>query len=166
MLHRGHFNPRCMHEGYGSHSVCLLPSYLYVPRLHVENRVPLGFLCHSQRVYCVDFVENALFKSSGEIYWSPLPSSLLYELLMEKTNSDGLFLRRLACRTSDGSYNSTDSSLATVDYQQSFLALCVAKLLIRHVHGIIGMHGHAAYYVIVCTYMYIYICAFLWLLDV
>ena len=73
-------------------------------------------------------------------------------------------LRRLACRTNDRSYNSTDSSLVTVHYQQRLLACFslvpsppakgtgnetklawVAKLLIRQVHG------HAAYYVIVCN---------------
>ena len=67
--------------------------------------------------------------------------SLLDELSMEKRDSNGFFSRRLACRTSDGTYNSTDSSLVTVDYQQNFLALCLAKVLIRH------MQGHAAYYV-------------------
>ena len=104
-------------------------------------------------MYCVDFVENTLFKSSGESCWLPLPSSLLNELSMDKRDSNGFFLRRLACRTNNRSYtfNSTDSSLVTVDYQQSFLVIflcCLAKLLIGHVHG------HAAYYVI----------AFLWLL--
>ena len=132
--------------------VCLLPS------LYVESWVPLGFLCCSQHMYCVDFVENTLFNSSGEICWSPLPSSLLDELSMDKRDSDGFFSRRLACRTNDRSYNSTDSSLVTVDYQQCFLAcfLCfVAKLLIRQVHG------HASYYVIACNCkMHIYSCGY------
>ena len=47
---------------------------------------------------------------------------------------------------------------AMPDYQQSFLAFflcCVAKLLIRHVHG------HAAYYVIACNCT----CTFLWLFQ-
>ena len=94
-----------------------------IPCLYVENWVPIGFLCHSQHMYCVDFVENALFKSSGKICWSPLPYSLLDELSTEKRDNDGFLSRRLACRTSNGSYNLIDSSLATV---QSFLALCVA----------------------------------------
>ena len=134
-------------------SVCL--SYrasCYIPHLSWKSGA-LGFLCCSQHMCCVHFVENILFKSSGEVCWSHLPSSLLDEFLMDKRDSDGFFLRRLACRTNNRSYtfNSTDSSLVTVDYQQSFLAIflcCVAKLLIGHVHG------HAAYYVI----------AFLWLL--
>ena len=67
-------NPRRMREGYGSRFVsvyvCVCVCYrasCYIPRLYVESRVPLGFLCCSQRMYCVDFFENALFKSSGEI---------------------------------------------------------------------------------------------------
>ena len=73
----------------------------------------LGFLClYFQRMHCVDFVENALFKSSDDVYWSPLPSSLLDWLSMDKSDSDGFFSSRLVCRTSDRSYNSTDSSLA------------------------------------------------------
>ena len=59
-------------------------------------------------MYCVDFVENAVFKSSGEICRSPLPS-FLDELSMDKRDSDGFVLRRLACRTNSRSYNSTDS---------------------------------------------------------
>ena len=47
-----------------------------------------------------------------------------------------LLSSRLVSWTSDSSYNSTESSLVTVEYQQSFVAcdflLCVAKLLIRH----------------------------------
>ena len=67
-------NPQRMREGYGSRSVCLSVCYrasCYIPRLYVEIQVSLGFLCWSSRMYCVDFVENALFKSSGEICWSP-----------------------------------------------------------------------------------------------
>ena len=50
-----------------STSVCKYRASCYIPHLYVESRVPLGFLCCSQRIYCVDFIENALFKSSGEI---------------------------------------------------------------------------------------------------
>ena len=41
-------NPRRMHEGYGSRSVCLCVCYrasCYIPRLYIEIRVSLGFLC-------------------------------------------------------------------------------------------------------------------------
>ena len=48
---------------------------------------------------------------------------------MGKRDSDGFFSRKLAYRTNDRSYNSTDLSLVTVDYQQSFLAIfVVAKI--------------------------------------
>ena len=88
----------------------------------VEIQVSLGFPCCFQRMHRVDFTENALFKSSGNICWSPLPSSLLGQLSVDKLDSDGFFSSRLVFRTSDNSYNSTDSSLVKVDYQQSFVA--------------------------------------------
>ena len=47
-------------------SLCYQASY-YMPHFYVGSCVPLGFLCCSQRMYCVDFVENALFKSFDEI---------------------------------------------------------------------------------------------------
>ena len=61
------------------------------------------------------------------------------------------------CRPSNSFYNSTDSSLVIVNYQQRFMAceiiLCVAnlQLLIRHTCIHAYMHGHATYYVIVCN---------------
>ena len=64
-------NPRRMCEGYGSRSmcacVCVCVYYhasCHIPRLYI---VPLSFLWRSQDMYCVGFVENALFKSSGDI---------------------------------------------------------------------------------------------------
>ena len=67
-------NPQHMREGYGSLfvcvSVCMSVCYhasCYIPCLYVENTVPLSFLQRSQDMHCVDFVENALFKSSGDI---------------------------------------------------------------------------------------------------
>ena len=35
---------------------------------------------------------------------------------MDKSGSNGFFLRKLACRTNNRSYNLTDSSLVTVDH--------------------------------------------------
>ena len=69
--------------------------------------MPLGFIWCFQDMNCVDFVENALFKSSGEIYRPSLPSLLLDELSMDKRDNDDFFSRRLVCRSSDSSYNST-----------------------------------------------------------
>ena len=51
-------------------SVCVCACYqarCFIPRLYFESKVTLGFLCCSQGMYYVDFIENALFKSSGEI---------------------------------------------------------------------------------------------------
>ena len=55
----------------------------YTPRLYVENKVPLSFLCRFH-MYSEDFIENALFKSSGNICWLSLPSLLLDRRLMVK----------------------------------------------------------------------------------
>ena len=63
--------------------VCYHASY-YIPRLYVENKVTLSFLWCVVDMYCVDFFENALFRSSGNICYAPLPSSLLNELSMNK----------------------------------------------------------------------------------
>ncbi len=57
----------------------------------------------------VAFAENTTFKSSGVICWSLPPSSLLGELSMDKKDSNGFFSRSVVCRSSDSSYNSTDS---------------------------------------------------------
>ena len=91
-------------------SVCYRTScYIHVPCLYVENKVPLGFLWHFQGMHSVAFVENTLFKSSGKT----LPSSLLDKLSMDKRDSNGFFSRRLVCRPSDRSYNSTNSTDST-----------------------------------------------------
>ena len=58
-------------------------------------------------MHCVDFVENALFRSSGDIA----------QLTMDIGDSDGFFSRILVCRSSDSSYNLTESSLITADYR-------------------------------------------------
>ena len=104
--------------------VCVCVCYhasCYIPRLYIEIKVPLGSTWRSQHMHCVVFVENDLFKSFGDICWPPLPSSFLDELSMDKIDNDGFFSRRLVCRSSDRSYNLTDSSLVIVNYQLRFL---------------------------------------------
>ena len=70
------FNPRRMRKWYGSHSVyvcvsvCLLLRqllYTWFMRCKQGAKVPLGFSRHLQGMNCVDFVENASFKRSGNI---------------------------------------------------------------------------------------------------
>jgi hypothetical protein len=103
-------------------TVVLCVCYCSNCHLYVENKVPLGFSWQCQRMYCVDFVEHALFKSSGDICWSP-PFSPLDDLSVDETDSDQ-FISRLIVqvrRSSDSSYNSNESSLLTVDYQPLFL---------------------------------------------
>ena len=63
-------------------------------------------------MHYVDFVENALFKSSGDIFWPPWPSSLLIELSLDERDSS--FLRKQIRPVICSSYNSTDSSQVTV----------------------------------------------------
>ena len=55
-----------------------------VPHLYDESLVSLGILCRFQLIYCVDFVENVSFESSGDICWPPLPSSFHDQLSMDK----------------------------------------------------------------------------------
>ena len=64
-------------------------------------------------MYCVNFVESkiTLLESSGENNWSLLPSSLLDELSVNKRDREGFYSRNLVGRSSDRSYNLTDSSL-------------------------------------------------------
>ena len=62
----------CMREGYGSRSVCVCVcvcyhASCYIPGLYDANKAPLGFSRHLQGMNCVDFVENASFKSFGNI---------------------------------------------------------------------------------------------------
>ena len=58
-----------MHEGYSSHFVCVSVTTLAAAYLiyYVEIKMPLSFLCHYLHMHCVDFVENALFRSSDDI---------------------------------------------------------------------------------------------------
>jgi hypothetical protein len=110
--------------------------------LYFENKVPLGFSWQFQFMICVDFVENALFKS-----WPPLPSSLLDELSIDEKDSDRFLSRFVVCRsTSDSSCNSTDSIITVhcrlsttctlLDYTfyvcTTILSMCVLDLLIWH----------------------------------
>ena len=68
-------NPWCMCESYGSHSVCVCLSVcVFVTMLNatylaffIEIQVLLGFPYGFQCMHCMDFAENALFKSSGNI---------------------------------------------------------------------------------------------------
>ena len=65
-----------MREGYSSRFMCVSVSLLhtscYIPHLYVEIKVPLSFLCYFLHMHCVDFVENALFRNSGDISQPPL----------------------------------------------------------------------------------------------
>ena len=71
---------------------------------------------------------------------------LLNELLMDKRDSDGFFSRRLECRSNNRSYNLTDSSLITVDYQQSSrlskLGTCMVMLHICILRNGLQLHMH------------------------
>ena len=97
------FKPWCMRKGYGSRfvclSVCLCVCYqpsCYISRLYVESSVPLGFLCCSQRIMWISLkrlFSKVLARFADHL---SLNSSLLDELSMDKTDSDGFFLRRLA----------------------------------------------------------------------
>ena len=80
-------------------------------------KVPLDFFWHFHDMYCAGFVENTLFKSSGNFYWWFLTTSQWIR------DGDRFISSRLAYRYSNSSYNWTESSLVTVGYQLRFLAL-------------------------------------------
>ena len=131
-----------MREGYGSRFVtvwvCVSVTALAATNLvYTLKVVPLSFLWHVLDMFCMDFFENALFRSSGNIGCASLPSSLFEELSMNKRDSDGFFSRRLVYRSSVSSYRLTDSSPVTVDYQLRFLPYCVLNrnLLNWHARG-------------------------------
>ena len=113
---------RCMHEGIRYWccmwvSVCLLQHYL----LHIQFMcLLLGFLMVFSRYELRGF--------HCGICWPPQPSLLLDELSIDERDSNCFVSRSLVCRSSDSSYNSTDSSLVTVGYQLHFLALLCADL--------------------------------------
>ena len=78
----------------------------------------------SRFIYHVAAAENALFKSSGVICWSPPPSSLSGKFSMDKRDSDGFFSTRRVCMISRRSNNMSGSSLIVACWQRSFLAIC------------------------------------------
>ena len=125
-------------------SVCLCVCYhancsTYVPPFFHRNSGVIRLSVLFQRIHCVDFAETLCSKCSGDICWSPLPSSLLGLLFVDKRDSDGIFSSRLVCRTSDSSYNSTDWSLVTVDCQNCWS--CMSGIHVHtHMHGMLGHH--------------------------
>ena len=143
----GHCNLRHMREGYSSRHVCVcvcvclsvclsicLSVYLsvcqsvcyqtscYIPRFYIESQVSLGFLCCFQHtcMYCVNFDENTLFWTSKVL--ATFADQLCFLTSSQWTKGQqlmGYFQEN--CRTSNSSYNSTDSSLVTADYQPRML---------------------------------------------
>ena len=112
-----------------SECVCYHAS-CYSPRLYVENiKALLSFLCHLVHVYCVNFIENTLFRNSGNICWPPLPSLLLDGLLKDKKRQWCLcFNMTIVCRSSNKSFILTGSSLDMVNASYaSWLKLCWAS---------------------------------------
>ena len=91
--------------------VCIFVNYrasCYMHCLYFETRC-YGDLCGVFKVFShVAFAENALFKSSSIICWSPLLSLLPDELLMDTRDSNGfptnlaknVFITRLTCHWS------------------------------------------------------------------
>ena len=71
-------------------------------------------------MHCVDFVENALFKTFSDHHG-------FVELWLDERDSSRFISRRLVCSSSDSSCNSTDSSVVTVGYPLRFLALLCAR---------------------------------------
>ena len=65
---------------------------------------------------------------------------------MDKSDSDGFFSRRLVYRSSNRSYNSTDSSLSILNSQLRLLiSLCILILLTWHTHGLFQLCSNVQY---------------------
>jgi hypothetical protein len=118
-------------------------------------------------MYCVNLAENAPFKSSGIICWSPPPSSLPDELSMDIIDSNGFFSIRRLCMARDRSYKTTGSPLIVAHLQISFLIYCAncwhstrLGIALARAHSCMA-RDTAAYYAIACN-----VCmrAFWWLL--
>ena len=115
--------------------------------------ISLKMLCSKVPVTFADHLCHPRFLTSSQI--------------MHKRDSDGFFTRRLVCKTSDSSYNLIDSSLVTVDLNNTswlITTICVydvAKVLIKHTcsHAWPYMVTlHVAYYVIVCNHKHVIMC--------
>ena len=136
------FNPRHMHsmrQGYGSVCLCVYLSVCLsvcqfvcyhascnMRCLPIKIGVLQGYLWHFAHLQCVDLAKNALFKSYGVICL-PLPRSTVSDQLsMNRSNSDGFFLRRSLRTFSDSSGKMTDSSLFVEKQILSFLACQLA----------------------------------------
>ena len=65
----GGSNPRCMREGYGSCSVCLLQRKLLHKLYLIESKVSLGFSWRFQKMHRVDFIEHLLTISAFFASW-------------------------------------------------------------------------------------------------
>ena len=134
-----------MHEDYSSLCVCVCVCMFvcyharcFISHLNVENKVPLSFLWHSWDMYCVDFVEIALFKSSVTFSDHLCLPRFFDEFLLNKRDSDGFYSRRIVGTSSDRSYNSTDSSVNMLNCQLvwlGFLTSCALILLTKHACG-------------------------------
>ena len=119
--------------------VCLLPSLLLHTSIIWCKSGVISCAdqptCTCTCMYCVDFVENALFKS-GDICLPPLPSLLLSA---DKRDSNGFFLRKPVCRTSDSFYNSTGSSLimllglCTKTADQAYTCKIMMHIMCNHI---------------------------------
>ena len=68
-------------------SLCVYVYYhasCYIPGLYDANKGAIRLFTAFLKYECVNFIENALFKSSGDIYWPLWPSLLLDEQLIDK----------------------------------------------------------------------------------
>ena len=100
-------NPRRMHKGYGSRSLCVCAYLVYTLKVRC-HRVLYG-------VFKVFIVWLSLKMLCSKVLVSfadhHLPPSLRDNLSMDKRDSNGFFSTRRVCTVSDSSYNMADSSL-------------------------------------------------------
>ena len=117
------FNPWHMRKGYSSRSVivsvCVSVTMLTATYLVFSSK----FTCHL--AFCAAFKVYIMWISAKTLcskVMATFGDHLCLLCFLDKRDSDGFFWSRLVRRTTNSSYNSTDSSLVVVEYQQSFVA--------------------------------------------
>ena len=121
-------NPQHMHEGYGSHCVCVSVC-LSVTTLAATNLVHKSQVRRYKVLYGIS--NACTMWISLKMLCSPVLASFAFSCClhdkfsiiywMNNRDSDGFFQEGLVCMSSDSSYNSTSSSLIIANCQQRFL---------------------------------------------
>ena len=131
-------NPRCMHEGYGSHFVCVCAcvcmyiclSVIVLAATYLVYMLKMGVPLISYSVLKIRIVWILLKSLCLKVLATFADHLYLLHFLansVNKRDSNDLLSRRLVGRFSDMSYNSTDSSLNIVNWQLAWLGFLTSS---------------------------------------